>query len=170
MAFVLQTSVLRLIGMTAVLPILLSACAVDKQGCDPGAVRSAGLFTKVSCDVSGSYEARAQDQQADLAQAQARNRELQDIVAQLESQNRDLSQGLTVEKARRDRLVRSLNGYLAQLDQLAAENALLKKQIAQTRADADRLSSLSKGASAQQQQVALQKVQKQIQTLRAMVP
>jgi len=170
MAFVVRARLLRLIGLTTVLPILLSACAIDKQGCDPSAVRSAGLFTKVSCDVSGSYDARAQDQQAELAQAQARNRELQEIVFQLESQSRDLSQGLTVEKARRDRLVRSLNGYLAQIDQQAAENALLKKQIAQTRADADRLGSLSKGASAQQQQVALQQVQKQIQTLRAMVP
>ena len=169
MAFVVQAKVLRLIGLTAALPMLLSACALDKQGCDPSALRSADLFTKVSCDVSGSYDARAQDQQAELAQAQARNRELQEILLQIESQDRDLKQGLTVERARRDRLVSSLKGYLTELDQATQQNALLTKQIAQTRAQANRLGALPSGASSQQQQVALQNVQKQIQTLQSMV-
>ncbi len=169
MAFVLQARRLTLMILTAGLSMLLLGCTVDKQGCDPSALRSADLFTKVSCDASGSYEARAQDQQAELAQAQARNRELQDILVQLDSQRRDLSQGLTVAKARRDRLVQSLNGYLSELDQQTRQNALLTKQIAQARAEASRLSALPNNASAQQQQVALQNVQKQIKTLQAMV-
>lgn len=160
----------RFVSILLVLPVLLAGCAVDKTGCDPSVTRSANFFTKLSCDVSGSYDARAEDQQQELAQAQARNQALQTSLLQMQAEQRDLSQGLTVEKSRRDQLVRSLNSYIAQVDQEASRNALLKKQVQQARAEVDRLQKLPASSSSATQQQALSKVQKEIETLRAMLP
>jgi len=149
---------------------LLTGCAVDKVGCDPAVTRSASFFTKLSCDVSGSYDARSQDQQQALALAQSRNHELNVALLQLQAEQRDLEQGLVVERARRDSLVRSLNSYIAQVDQQAAQNALLQKQVRQARAEVDRLGRLPASASPDTQQQALSRVQSEIETLRAMLP
>jgi hypothetical protein len=152
------------------LVLVLSGCAVDKAGCDPAAMRDAGILTRLSCDLSGSYGARAQDQQVQLSGAQERNQVLQDILNGLQTENRELSQGLTVERAKRDRLVNSMNQYLTQTEQQAGQNAALKAQVEKTRNEVNRLASLPPGASNAQQQAALNRVQKEIDVLRAQVP
>ena len=43
--------------LVAAATLVLSGCAVDKAGCDPRALRDAGLLTKMNCDFSGSYDA-----------------------------------------------------------------------------------------------------------------
>lgn len=148
--------------------LVLSGCAVDKTGCDPASLRTAGFLTKLSCDVSGSYDARAQDQQVALTQAQARNEMLQGILTGLESESRELQQGLTVERSRRDRLVRSINQYLNEIDQQSGQSTALEQQITQARAKLDQLAKLPASATAPAQQARLAAVQKEIETLRAM--
>jgi chromosome segregation ATPase len=150
--------------------LVISGCAVDKAGCDPAAMRDAGIFTRLSCDLSGSYGARAQDQQVQLTQAQERNLALQESLAGLESQNRELSQGLTVERAKRDRLVQSINQYLTQTEQQAGQNAALKAQVNKAREQLNQLASMPATASNAQQQAALARVQKEIESLRALAP
>lgn len=161
--------VLRL-ATVGLLTSVLAGCAVDKVGCNPAVTRTADFFTKLSCDLSGSYEARAQDQQQELAQAQARNQALQSVLLQLQAEQRDLTQGLVIERARRDRLVRALNGYITQVDQQATQNALLQKQVRQARQEVERLASLPASSPSATQQQALAKVQKEVETLRAMLP
>lgn len=154
-------------------PVLLAAalagCAVDKAGCDPRAMRDAGFFTKLSCDMSGSYGARAEDQKSQLAQAQASNKLLQDIVADLEAENRALQQGITVQRAQRDRLVRSINSYLSQIEQQAGQNSTLKQQVTKAKAQLDQFKAMPPGTPSREQQMKLNQVQKEIETLRGMV-
>lgn len=154
---------------TPLLTISLSGCAVDKAGCDPAAVKTAGFFTKLSCDVSGSYDARAQDQQAKLSQAQYENAALKDMLAQLEADNRDLERGITLKRAQRDRLVRSINNYLKQTEQQAGQNQAVKSQIAKAKKELASLQNLPANASAAQQKQQLQVVQSEIDQLRSLV-
>ncbi|MFM7009208.1 MAG: hypothetical protein ACKO0Z_07760, partial [Betaproteobacteria bacterium] len=63
--------------------VLVAGCAVDKAGCDPRALRDAGLLTKMNCDFSGSYDARAKDKEAQLAEAQKTNEALREALAAL---------------------------------------------------------------------------------------
>lgn len=159
-----------LLSVPLLATLLISGCAVDKAGCDPAAVRSAGFLTKLSCDVSGSYDARAQDQQQDLAAAKADNEALQAVLTGLVAENRELEEGLIVKRAERDKLVRSINAYLKQVEQGNNQTADLKAQVAQTRQELDRLQNLPTTANKAQQQQRLNAVQQEIDTLRAMVP
>jgi peptidoglycan hydrolase CwlO-like protein len=158
------------IASAAILPIVLSGCAVDKAGCDPAAVRNAGFFTKLSCDVSGSYDARAQDQQAKLSQAQYENQALNSLLSELQAQNRDLQAGITVKRSERDRLVRDMNQYLAQIKAQTKNDQAIEQQIGLAQKELDRLQNLPAQASATQQQAQLQKLEQQIKNLRTMLP
>ena len=44
---------IKFLGMIGVVSVL-TACTIDKAGCDPKAMRDAGLLTKMNCDFSGS--------------------------------------------------------------------------------------------------------------------
>lgn len=158
-------------GMAALaLAAVLSACTVDKAGCDPAAMRHADFFSRIACDVSGSYDARAEDQKLALEQAQQNQKQLQQALLDLEAQQRTLSQGLTVEKARRDKLVKSLNATIAQSKQLSGQNAALQQQILKTQAEVDRLNTMPASVTAAQQQARLSKVQQEVEALKALLP
>lgn len=147
--------------------LMLGGCAVDKAGCDPAAVKSAGFFTKLSCDVSGSYDARAQDQQSKLSQAQYENDALKAMLAQMQADNRDLEQGIALKRTERDRLVSSINNYLNQMQQQAGTNQAIQAQIDSARKELSRLQNMPPNASAAQQKQQLQKVQTEIDQLRS---
>jgi hypothetical protein len=50
-------------------------------------LRDAGLLTKMNCDFSGSYDARAKDKEAQLAEARKTNAALREALAALEKKN-----------------------------------------------------------------------------------
>jgi len=156
-----------LLGLGAV---LVAGCAVDKAGCDPAAVKYQGFLTKLSCDLSGSYDARAEDQQLALEQARKNRDELQQAVLDLEAQQRQVKQGLTVQKARRDRLVASLNATLDQIDQLNRDNTQLQQQVQAARQELKELESMPAGTVSASQQARIQSLRQEIETLRSMLP
>jgi len=111
MQFILRMRQIKLAVVTLAL-FGLGGCAIDKAGCDPAAVKNAGIFTKAACDFSGSYQARADDKQAELDQATQQRDLLQESVKQLNDENRRLNEGIVLKRAERDRLTRSLNSTL----------------------------------------------------------
>lgn len=145
--------------------ILLSGCAVNKEDCDPAAMRTAGLMSKMACDFSGAYEERAQDQQNELQQALRQQELLQLSIVQLQDEQRRIREGITMQRAQRDRLVRSLNTTLASIEQENQGNEALQQRIKDAQAEVDRLNQLPQGASSQQLQQQIQTVEREIQEL-----
>lgn len=145
--------------------IFLSGCAVNKEDCDPAAMRTAGLMSKIACDFSGAYAERAQDQQDELQQALRQQELLQLSIAQLQDEQMRIRQGITMQRAQRDRLVRSLNATLASIEQENQGNQALQQRIKDAQAEVERLNQLPQGASSQQLQQQIQTVEREIKEL-----
>lgn len=143
----------------------LGGCAVDKAGCDPAAVKNAGIFTKVSCDFSGSYQARANDKQAELDQVTQQRNLLQESVKQLDNENRRLNEGIVLKRAERDRLTRSLNSTLGAIAQENATNKAMMSQIDKAKAEVERLNKLPDNANPVVLQKQIKAVQAEIANL-----
>lgn len=161
---VLKMRGIKLATVTAAV-VILSGCAVDKEGCDPAAMRTAGFFSKMSCDFSGSYQARAQDQQVQLEEAKRQRELLQGTVSQLEDENRRLNEGITLKRAERDRLARSLNSTLDAIAQENAQNKAVIDQIQKARLEVDRLKNLPDNANPAIVQTRIKAVQDEIANL-----
>jgi len=153
------------LATVAVVSLVISGCAIDKEGCDPAALRTAGFFTKVSCDVSGSYQARADDQQAQLEEATRQRDLLQNSVNLLEDENRRLSEGITLKRAQRDRLTASLNATLAAIAQGNEQNKTVMDQIDKAKLEIDRLSNLPENTNPAVLQNRIQAVQDEMDDL-----
>lgn len=143
----------------------LGGCAIDKAGCDPAAVKSASIFTKASCDFSGSYQARANDKQAELNQVTQQRDLLQESVMQLDNENRRLSEGIVLKRAERDRLTRSLNSTLGAIAQENVTNKALMSQIDKAKAEVERLNKLPDNANPVVLQKQIKAVQAEIANL-----
>jgi len=147
----------------------LGGCAVDKAGCDPSAVKTAGIFTKVSCDFSGSYQARADDKQAELDQLTLQRELLQDSVTQLDNENRRLEEGIVLKRAERDRLTRSLNATLDAISNENAENQAIMSRIDKAKAELERLNNLPDNANPAVLQSQIKSVQAEIANLSSQI-
>jgi len=147
----------------------LGGCAVDKAGCDPAAVKNAGIFTKVSCDFSGSYQARADDKKTELDEVTRQRDLLQDSVKQLDNENRRLSEGIILKRAERDRLTRSLNSTLDAIAQENAKNKAVMGQVDKAKAEVERLSKLPDNANPAVLQARIKAVNAEIVNLRKQV-
>lgn len=146
----------------------LAGCAVDKAGCDPKAMRDAGLFTKMNCDFSGSYDARAADKNVQLQVEQKNNEMLKQALADLSKKNDLASADVTARRSQVAGMNRSVSAYLAQIKNSNPNNVALQAQIAKATAQLNALNSTpisSSPASAQALQIQIDKVQKEIQTL-----
>lgn len=147
----------------------LGGCAIDKAGCDPAAVKNAGIFTKVSCDFSGSYQARADDKQAELDQVTQQRDLLRESVKQLDNENRRLSEGIVLKRAERDRLTRSLNSTLGAIAQENATNQALMTQIDKAKAEVEQLDNLPDNANPVVLQKQIKTVQDEIAKLTSQI-
>lgn len=143
----------------------LGGCAIDMAGCDPAAVKNASIFTKASCDFSGSYQARADDQQVKLDEVTLQRDLLQDSVRQLDNENRRLSEGIVLKRAERDRLTRSLNSTLDAIAQENANNKAMMSQIDKAKTEVARLNSLPDTANPAVLQTQIKTVQEDITRL-----
>lgn len=161
---VLKMRGIKLATVTAAV-LVLGGCAVDKEGCDPAAMRTAGFFSKMSCDFSGSYQARAQDQQEQLEEAKRQRELLQGSVRQLEDENRRLNEGIVLKRAERDRLARSLNSTLDAIAQENTQNKAVIDQIQKARLEVDRLRNLPDNANPAIVQTRIKAVQDEIANL-----
>ena len=107
----------------------LGACTMDKAGCDPRAMRDAGLLTKMNCDFSGSYDARAKDQQTKLAEERQTNALLRAALANMEKKNNLLKASVEQRRADVTDISRSTGAYLRQLQKANAGNKAVSEKI-----------------------------------------
>jgi chromosome segregation ATPase len=147
---------------------LIAGCAVDKAGCDPKAMRDAGLFAKMNCDFSGSYDARAADKNAQLQAEQKNNELLKQALADLSKKNELATADVTARRSQIAGMSRSVSAYLNQIKNSNPNNVALQSQIAKANAQLSALNNTpisSSPASTQALQAQIDKVQKEIQTL-----
>ena len=148
--------------------VLLTGCAVDKAGCDPRALRDAGLLTKMNCDFSGSYDARAKDKDAQLAEAQKTNAALREALAALEKKNELSKADVAARRNQLSAINRSVNNYLQQVRATNPGNEALSEQIRQATAKLNQLNATpvnSSAANAQELQNRVTAVQQEIDKL-----
>lgn len=123
------------------LSVVLAGCAVDKAGCDPKAVRDSGLMTKMNCQFSGSYDARAADQDEVLRQKREENANLRQAFRELDSANELVKLDVAARKAKLDSVTKSVDSYLQQVKASAGTNAALQARVAKAQATADSIKS-----------------------------
>lgn len=123
------------------LSVLLAGCAVDKAGCDPKAVRDSGLMTKMNCQFSGSYDARAADQDEVLRQKREANASLRQALRDLDSANDLVKLDISARKATLDNITKSVDSYLQQVKTSTVTNASLQARVAKAQAMADSIKS-----------------------------
>ena len=123
------------------LSVVLAGCAVDKAGCDPKAVRDSGLMTKMNCQFSGSYDARAADQDEVLRQKREANASLRQALRDLDSANDLVKLDVAARKAKLDSVTKSVDSYLQQIKASTATNASLQARVAKAQAMADSIKS-----------------------------
>ena len=148
---------------------LLASCTMDKAGCDPRAMKDAGLLTKMNCDFSGSYDARAQDQQAKLAAEKQNNALLRQALADMEKKN-DLVKA-SVQQRRNDiaNITSSTGAYLRQIQKSSAGNQAMEQQIKAAMAQLTKLQNTpvtSGNANAEALKAEIQTLQNSIMSLR----
>ena len=121
----------QLLKRTVLLSVLglLTACTMDKAGCDPRAMRDAGLLTKMNCDFSGSYDARAKDQETKLANEKQTNALLRSALASMENKNNLLKASVEQRRAEVTSISRSTGAYLRQLEKSSAGNKAVTDKI-----------------------------------------
>ena len=148
---------------------LLSACTMDKAGCDPKAVRDAGLLTKMNCDFSGSYDARAQDKEAQLATERQTNVLLRQAVTDMEKKNTLVSADVAKRRSDITNINRSVAAYLRQVQKANPNNQALHAQITQARAkleELERTPVTSGSSNAQELRTRIQSVETEVDKLR----
>jgi chromosome segregation ATPase len=119
------------------LTVILAGCAVDKTGCDPKAVRDSGLMTKMNCQFSGSYDARAADQEEVLRQKREANASLRQALRELDSANELVKLDISARKAKLDSITKSVDSYLQQIKTSSVTNAALQARVAKAQAMTD---------------------------------
>lgn len=157
--------VMTLLGLTT----LLAACTMDKAGCDPKAMRDAGLLTKMNCDFSGSYDARAQDKEAQLAAERQNNVLLRQAVADMEKKNTLVTSDVAKRRADVTNITRSVGAYLRSVQSSQPSNQALTAQISAARARLDALQKtpVTTGANnAQELRARIQAVEVEVEKLR----
>jgi hypothetical protein len=159
------SKVMTVLGLTT----LLAACTMDKAGCDPKAMRDAGLLTKMNCDFSGSYDARAQDKEAQLAAERQNNVLLRQAVADMEKKNSLVAADVAKRRADVTNITRSVGAYLRSVQASNPSNQALAEQIKVARARLDALQKTpvtSGSANAQELQTRIQAVEVEVEKLR----
>lgn len=151
------------------LTVLLTSCTMDKAGCDPKAMRDAGLLTKMNCDFSGSYDARSQDKEAQLAAERQNNVLLRQAVADMEKKNTLVTADVAKRRADVTNITRSVGAYLRSVQSSNPSNQALNEQIKVARARLDTLQKTpvtSGTTSAQELQTRIQAVEVEVEKLR----
>lgn len=142
---------------------------MDKAGCDPRAMRDAGLLTKMNCDFSGSYEARAKDKESQLAAERQTNALLRQAMTDMEKKNTLVSADITKRRVDITNINRSVAAYLRQVQNSNPSNQALTDQVNQARARLDALQKTpitTGSANAQELSAKIQAVENEVAKLR----
>ena len=104
--------------------LVLTGCATTPADCDPSN-RSASLLTKMSCDSSGGYRQKVNDQEQQLQRNQELNALSHQILTDMESRKLRSNTTLAQEQA----LKASLSQLVAQLKVKGGNQVGLQQQI-----------------------------------------
>ena len=108
--------------------LVLTGCATTPADCDP-ANRSASLLTKMSCDSSGGYRQKVNDQEQQLQRNQELNALSHQILTDMESRKLRSNTTLAQEQADQQALKASLSQLVAQLKVKGGNQVGLQQQI-----------------------------------------
>lgn len=108
--------------------LVLTGCATTSADCDPSN-RSASLFTKMSCDSSGGYRQKVNDQEQQLQRNQELNALSHQILTDMESRKLRSNTTLAQEQADQQALKASLSQLVAQLKVKGGNQVGLQQQI-----------------------------------------
>lgn len=142
---------------------------MDKSGCDPKAMRDAGLLTKMNCDFSGSYDARAKDKESQLAAERQNNVLLRQAVADMEKKNTLVTADVAKRRADVTNITRSVGAYLRSVQSSNPSNQVLAAQVqaAKARLDALQNTPITSGPNnAQELRARIQAVEIEVEKLR----
>ncbi len=159
---------IKFLGMIGVVSVL-TACTMDKAGCDPKAMRDAGLLTKMNCDFSGSYDARAKDKEAQLAAERQNNVLLRQAVADMEKKNTLVAADVAKRRADVTNITRSVGAYIRSVQSSNPSNAALTAQVNAARARLEELQKtpVTSGANnAEELRTRIQAVEVEVEKLR----
>lgn len=151
------------------LATVIAGCTMDKSGCDPKAMRDAGLLTKMNCDFSGSYDARAKDKEAQLAAERQNNVLLRQAVADMEKKNTLVTADVAKRRADVTNITRSVGAYLRSVQSSNPSNQVLAAQVqaAKARLDALQNTPITSGPNnAQELRARIQAVEIEVEKLR----
>ncbi|MCU7986836.1 hypothetical protein [Shewanella sp. SW24] len=128
--------------------LVLSGCATTPADCDP-ANRSASLLTKMSCDSSGGYRQKIDNQEQQLKQNQELNTLSHQILAAMESRKQRSNITLAQEQADQQALKTSLSQLVAQLKLKGGIQTSLQQQITELAEAEQRFTPFSNDNAAQ---------------------
>ena len=108
--------------------LVLTGCATTPADCDPSN-RSASLLTKMSCDSSGGYRQKVNDQEQQLQRNQELNALSHQILTDMENRKQRSNTTLAQEQADQQALKASLGQLVSQLKLKVSNQAGLQQQI-----------------------------------------
>ena len=114
--------------------LVLTGCATTPADCDPSN-RSASLLTKMSCDSSGGYRQKVNDQEQQLQRNQELNALSHQILTDMESRKLRSNTTLAQEQADQQALKASLSQLVAQLKVKGGNQVGLQQITALTQAE-----------------------------------
>ncbi|MGN1281834.1 MAG: hypothetical protein ACI4UM_08045 [Succinivibrio sp.] len=154
----------RKIVAVAVLSVLLTACTMTPEQCDPS-ISDPGMLDKLGCVVSGSYEKRVDSKKQEIHDLREEQRALTEQSLAL-SQSRS---ELIKDRKQRYRALDELNEKIADIEQsLAAKNALtkdLEAKIAKVKASSAKAKDLDEDVSVIEKKEQFEKVQNDMDSL-----
>ncbi|KAE9535383.1 hypothetical protein [Ursidibacter arcticus] len=138
----------------------LMACSASTAECDPNA--PLGLFGKIACASSGSYDQRVSDKEAELAAAQAHNSSLQKANRAAKAKAEQSAEKLKGKKAELNKLNQTVSNYAAQLKEKAKGNDQILQQIKDAESQIQAVNDSS--VSDEVKQAELRKLQRKLAT------
>lgn len=136
----------------------LAACAATPEECDPNAPM--GLFGKIACASSGSYDQRISDKEQQLQIAEAHNSQLQRANQVAKNKAAQSAAKLKNKRAELNKLNNSLAQSATQLKAKAQGNAQILQQIEDVEKQIRNVNHSSSSDEAKQAE--LQKLQRQL--------
>ena len=146
----------KLIAVAAA-ALMLSACAMTTQECDP--TLDPGFLDKIGCTISGSYAQRVEDKEANLRALQSENERLVKLQQLLSNEEALISDSKAIRQAQ----YQKIQAQVADLKQALAEdqklNDSLRTQLNQLETQSAELAQMPEEASILERQQRLAELQ-----------
>ena len=109
--------------------VLLSACTNTPEEGDPSV--ELNVFSKATCQLSGSYDKRIEQKEKLVLDAKTENAKFNKIYADIKAQQKSVNQSIAQKKAQQAKLDQSVSKHTAELKQKAKGRQDLQAEIAE---------------------------------------